>query len=269
MAFPGDEDGPDNFFWAMPGRDVFLGTVNRYIAGFFLSISMTFASLPALGQGRAHLSLGLNGGYAGLDSLNYIVDRFNEENPDYAKLLPGFHVPVGIYASAGGNFKRLLLELSFTMRTQNARARSEADLAGNEQQIQLRYNAHTVEIGTGYYIVDGDYTQVALGASLDFGQTRLLARRGAGTLQAASLPWGRMTDELNFAGSIFIQVMFTLRANPQIGLYFRPYYQFGFVRNDFGQVNRFLRPDNWGDDSFIILQRPSNVGLKTGVFIGS
>jgi hypothetical protein len=113
---------------------------------------------------------------------------------------------------------------------------------------------HTFEVGVGYYFLNGEYTRLALGTSLDFGQTRLLGRRGTAQ-QVATFPWGQMTNELNFASSIFLQAMFVLQDNPRIGVYLRPYYQFGFVRNDFGQVNRFLRPNNWLSDPFFILQR--------------
>ena len=242
--------------------------MKRFIASvvFFCTLIFTPSLLSA--QGRIHLSVGVNGSYAGLDSLNFIIDKFNEDNPEYPKLLNNIHAPMGIYVNAGANFSRFLLDLSFTMRTQGARARSVANPDGTDQRVHMRYNAHTFEVGTGYYFVNGDYTRLALGVSLDFGQTRLLGRRGVST-QVSTFPWGQMTNELNFSSSIFLQAMFVLQDNPRIGIYFRPYYQFGFVRNDFGQVNRFLRPNNWQSDPFFILQSPSNVGLKAGVFIGN
>lgn len=219
------------------------------------------------GQGRVHFAAGLNASYASLDSLNFVIDRFNEDNPTYPNQLDNIHVPAGLFLAAGGNFSRVLIELDFTMRTAVAAARSTEDNAGNQQRTLLRYNAHTFDVGVGYFFLDKEYTQFALGTSLDFGQTRVLARRGSAQ-QVNNFPWSRIVNELNFSATVFLQGMVVFRESPRLGIFFRPYYQFGFVKNDFGPVNRFLRPSAWQANPFFLLSRPSNVGMKLGMFIG-
>jgi hypothetical protein len=239
-------------------------------AAFYLvvafALALGFQNVSA--QGRVHFVAGVNVSYAALDSLNFVIDQFNLDNPTYPNQLNNLYVPMGVFVAAGGNFSRVLIELDFTMRSAATSARSTEDASGNQQRVLLRYNAHTFDVGIGYFFVDKDYSQFAFGTSLDFGQTRVLARRGS-SQQVANFPWSRLVNELNLSATVFLQGMVTFRDNPKLGIFFRPYYQFGFVKNDFGQVNRFLRPNNWQADPFFILSRPSNVGLKVGVFLGS
>jgi hypothetical protein len=97
--------GQSRFFFLFnaPGRRI-LPAVKRFIQSILLTcmLSVLPSLLPA--QARVHLSVGLNGSYAGLDSLNFIIDQFNLDNPDYAKPLANIHVPMGIYVNAGANF---------------------------------------------------------------------------------------------------------------------------------------------------------------------
>ncbi|HHG84461.1 MAG TPA: hypothetical protein ENJ82_06915 [Bacteroidetes bacterium] len=153
------------------------------------------------------------------------------------------------------------------MRLRSGTARGPVNSNGDQSITKMRYNANTIDIGLGYFFVNKEMTQWALGASLDFGQMRIKMRRGTAS-QVAGQVWSRTVSDLNLGASIFVQGMVIVSRAPQIGIYFRPYYQFGFFENDLGPANRYLRPQIRTAKPYFIYQRPSNIGLKVGIYFG-
>lgn len=237
----------------------------HFFAIFLLAFGAALSSLQA--QNKVYAAIGLNASYAQPDSLNYILDQFNLDNPTAEKAMPLVRLPLGLDAHLGGNLNGVLLDINFAMRVWAGTARGAMQSNGGQTITKMRYNSSTVDIGLGYFVVNRELSQWAVGASLDFGQLRVQVRRGSAA-QIATQPWGRTVNELNLAASIFVQGMIELSRAPKMGLYLRPYYQFGFVRNDFGPANLFLRPRGSLSDPFLILQRPSNAGLKIGLYFG-
>lgn len=221
-------------------------------------------------QNRIHVGIGYNQSFVALDSLNYVLNAFNKENAWTAnKPMHEIHAPGGITAHIGGDFNGILVDFHYTMRLGNTRAKSEPSATSfNSQVIQVRYNASTFDLGLGVFLVKKPRFRLALGQSIDFGNLRLSGRQG-NTPQVTSQIYGRYVNELNFGTSSFLHFMISLQDNVGPGIFIRPYYQFSLRQNDYGPLNRAIRPTESLKDPLFILGRQSNFGLKVGVFLGS
>jgi hypothetical protein len=222
----------------------------------------------AWGQNRVHFGIGLNQSFAKLDSLNYILNSFNAENEwTQEKPLHEIHMPAGITAHIGAEFKRVLVDLQYTMRVAASRSRGPVAPASTESQVmQLRYNASTIDLGLGYFLVRQSRFRMAIGQSLDFGNLKISGRRGV-TPQIQGQIYSRYVNELNFASSTFLHFMLPFRDGVSPGIFFRPYYQFSIRLNDYGPLNRAIRPVESLKDPLFLLGGQNNFGLKVGVFI--
>lgn len=221
-------------------------------------------------QNRVHIGIGYNQSYTQVDSLNYIIKAFNAENPwTAAKPMHEIHAPAGITAHVGGDFAGILLDFQYTMRFAATHAKGELFSGSPEtQQIQLRYNASTFDLGLGVFVVRKPRLRVALGQSIDFGNVRISGRRGQ-TSQVQSQVYGRYVNELNFGTTSFLHFMISFKEGLSPGIFIRPYFQYSLRQNDYGPLNRAIRPIEYLKDPLFILGRQTNIGLKVGVFFGS
>ncbi len=221
-------------------------------------------------QNRVHVGLGFNQSYTQVDSLNYVIDAFNKENSWTAgKPMHPIHAPAGITAHLGGDLGGVLLDFQYTMRYASTQSRGELFPGSPEtQQIQLRYNASTFDLGLGVFVVRKPRLRVALGQSIDFGTTRLSGRRGP-TSQVQSQVYGKFVNELNFGTTSFLHFMIAFKEGVSPGIFIRPYFQYSLRQNDYGPLNRAIRPLTYQSDPLFILSRQTNVGLKVGVYFGS
>jgi hypothetical protein len=221
-------------------------------------------------QNRVHIGIGFNQSYAQVDSLNYIINAFNAENSwTAAKPMHEIHAPAGLTAHLGGDFAGILLDFHYTMRFAATAAKGELFNGSPEtQQIQLRYNASTYDLGLGVFVVRKPRLRVALGQSIDFGNLRISGRRGVSS-QVQSQVYGRYVNELNFGTSSFLHFMISFKEGVSPGIFIRPYFQYSLRQNDYGPLNHAIRPIEYLKDPLFILGRQSNVGMKVGVFFGS
>jgi hypothetical protein len=235
------------------------------------SMALWLVAMGLLGglvaQNRVHLGIGYNQSYARLDSLNYILNAFNTENPwTVDKPMHEIHAPVGVTAHIGADFAGVLVDFHYTMRAAGTSARS--DSASNPQAIQVRYNASTLDLGVGWFAIKRPRFRLAIGQTIDFGNLRVSARRSTNPPQPSQL-FGRYINELNFGTSSFLHMMISFQDGVGPGIFIRPYFQIGLRKNDYGPLNRAIRPTESLSDPLFLLGRQSNIGLKIGVFLGS
>ena len=235
-----------------------------------LLICLLGGVLSGQSQNRIHVGIGYNQSFASLDSLNYVLNAFNQENAWTAdKPLHEIHAPAGITAHIGGDFDGILVDFHYTMRIASSRAKGQLSPNSFDSQVmQVRYNASTFDLGLGVFLVKKSRFRMALGQSIDFGNLRLSGRRGT-TPQVTSQIYGRYVNELNFGTSSFLHFMVSLQDGVGPGIFIRPYYQFSLRQNDYGPLNRAIRPVESLSDPLFILGRQSNFGFKVGVFLGS
>jgi hypothetical protein len=224
----------------------------------------------AAAQNRVHVGLGYNQSYAQLDSFNYVLNAFNAENTWVSKPMHEIHASSGITGHVGADFNRVLVDLQYTMRfaATNAKSLPSQTNPPTQQQIQVHYNASTIDMGVGYFFVRKARVRIATGASLDFGNTRVSYRRGQ-TPSVSSLTYSRIVNELNVGVSGYFHIMIAFQDGVGPGIFIRPYYQQGLRNNYFAPFNRAIRPSTGLADSPYIMGTQSNIGLKVGVFFGS
>jgi hypothetical protein len=233
-----------------------------------LLIVAIVSCLPA--QNRVHIGVGYNQSYAKLDLLNKVFQDFNAENDWTAtKPLHDIHLPGGLTAHLGGDLGGVLFDFHYTMRVAYNQARGPVAIGSpTENVIQIRYNASTIDLGVGLFVVRRSRFRMALGQSIDFGNLRIGGRRGV-TPQVETQIFGRFVNELNFGTSSFAHFMIAFGDGVGPGIFIRPYYQLSLRQNDYGPLNRAIRPQRSLSDPLFLLGRQSNVGLKVGVYFGS
>lgn len=241
-------------------------------SGFGLLLVLILAiPLQILAQNRVHIGIGYNQSYAQLDSLNYILNRFNAEN-SWADSHPmqEIHMPGGLTAHLGADFGGVLIDFQYTMRFAGSRAKGPVSPSAAEptQQNIVRYNASTVDLGLGVFVVRKPRLRMAIGQSIDFGNLRISGKRGQ-TDQLPSQISGRYVTELNFCTTTFLHTMISFQDGVGPGIFIRPYLQVALRQNDYAPLNRAIRPIEYLSDPLFILGRQTNAGLKVGVFFGS
>ncbi|MEY3442115.1 MAG: hypothetical protein RLZZ519_396 [Bacteroidota bacterium] len=243
----------------------------RWVRWMLLVMLCGFIAPHLPGQNRVHIGVGFNQSYAPLDSLNYVLQSFNAEN-DWtdAKPMHSIHMPAGLTAHMGADFAGVLVDFHYTMRM--ASTRSKGPLSGSlpepSQEIIVRYNASTMDLGIGVFFIRKPRFRMAIGQSIDFGNVRISGKRGP----SESLPsqiFGRFVNELNLGTTSFLHTMIAFQDGVGPGIFIRPYFQFGLYQNDYGPLNRAIRPIEYLNDPLFILGRQTNAGLKVGVFFGS
>jgi hypothetical protein len=222
-------------------------------------------------QNRVHIGIGYNQSYAPLDSLNYVLQAFNAEN-DWtdAKPMHSIHMPAGLTAHMGADFEGVLVDFHYTMRMASTRAKGPLNTNGPEptQEIVVRYNASTVDLGIGAFFVRKPRFRMAFGQSIDFGNLRISGKRGPSETMSSQI-FGRFVNELNFCTTTFVHAMVAFQDGVGAGIFVRPYFQFSLLENDYAPLNRAIRPVEYLNDPLFILGRQTNVGIKLGVFFGS
>lgn len=197
--------------------------------------------------------LGYNQSYAKLDSLNFILQRYNEARPGLDKQLPAIHTPAGLAVRAGYAGSRWVTELGFTGRWQRAKA---TDSIGTVLEAQfVRYSGATVEVGFARRL--GEIFQ--LGLSLDFGAVTAAARTGIQP-RVGTQPYYKAVTGLTLGNTLHLQAQIPL--NDFLRLDIRPYYQHNWVQNDFSRLNQTINPQTYQPDPDIILVGTGNAGIK-------
>lgn len=215
---------------------------------------------------RVYGGLGFNQSLVWVDSLNFVIDRYNATHDTDRELMP-INAPRGLAVQLGILGNRFMLDLGFTGRGQTRRSREAAQQDGTYNVRELRYRANTFDVGFGLRLNQSDNWMLMAGASLDFGSVRILTRYGRNDSYRNTPINGAIVNELTLANTVFLQAAFPLAQDFPIHLFIRPYFQYDWYQNDFGPVNRALNFQTYLDDPQFILSASPNLGLKVGVVL--
>jgi|GEM_PF-5115181 len=216
-------------------------------------------------QSKLYIGAGFNASYMAADSLNSIIDRYNDRLGDLPKSLGNVHTPMGLNVQLGAVFGNFLVDLSYTGRGQGVRSRENERPDGSYFVRQLKVRTSTFDIGFGAKVADSENSFFTLGGSLDFGSTRVFSRYAQND-QLTTIPLNApIVNELNLGTTVFAQGFFNLGLNNPFYLYVRPYFQWAWYQNDFQPVDRFINNTGFQPNPSPILDIPWNFGLKIGV----
>jgi hypothetical protein len=199
------------------------------------------------------IGVGYNQSYASLDSLNFILDRYNEARPGLTKTLPSIHTPAGVAVRIGHAGEKWVTELGFTGRWQ--RAKGETVYPTYTEAQYVRYGAATVDIGTARRL--GELFQ--LGLSIDLGAVNAGSRMGVQP-RVGTQPYSKIVTGLTLGSTLHFQA--SLPLNDFLTLDIRPYYQHNWVNNDFSRLHQTINPQTFQPDPDMIFVNSSNAGLK-------
>lgn len=243
------------------------GRIPQFFRASFLALTVLLVWGTVKGQTKlqVYAGLGINASYTQLDSLNWIIDQYNERQSNIVKPLGNIHTPLGINGQLGMFFGNFLIDLSYTGRMQGTRSRENEQADGSYYVRQLRYRANTFDVGFGARVMGNENFMFSLGTSLDFGAVRVFTRFSRSD-QVGSIPLNApVMNELTLGSTLFAQGMVNIGLNNPLYLYFRPYFQWSWNKNDFQPVNRVINNQTYLDDPLFILAYPYNVGLKIGI----
>lgn len=216
-------------------------------------------------QSKVYIGVGFNASYMPVDSLNWIIDKYNNRVGDIPKPLGNVHTPIGANVQLGVIFGNFLVDLSYTGRAQGVRSRENERSDGSYYVRQLKFRAHTFDVGFGAKVAESENRFFTVGASLDFGATKVFSRYAING-QLGTIPLtSPIMNELNLGTTVFAQGFFNLGLNNAFYLYFRPYFQWSWYQNDFQPVDRVLNNQGFQPNPSPILDLPYNFGLKIGV----
>ena len=233
-----------------------------------LVVAVLLAGGTANGQTKikVYAGLGFNAGYMSVDSLNWIIDQYNERQSNVERPLKNVQTPLGVSGQLGLVFGKFIIDLGYTTRMTGSRSRENVNATtGTYLTRQLRFRANTFDIGAGAVLAENDNTMFSLGGSMDFGAVKIFTRYSTND-QVGTIPLNApVMNELTLGTTIYFQGMVNIGLNNPLYLYFRPFYSYAWNKNDFQPVNRAVNFQTHLDDPQFILANPHNVGLKIGI----
>jgi len=225
-----------------------------------LFILFSFFTISIYAQ--AYIHVGYNAGFPKkLDSLNYIIDRYNATRSYLDKQMKHINYLDGINITFGGVFDGLFIGMGYTGGTQMRYAEG-VDITGNLNRRDVKVSTHVYDMEFGFAFADTDEGAVFAGSSMSLGKYNVLSRGGLAT-EVSSLKF----EQINPGNSTYFTMGFFLRfCIPNPGIYIQPYYQFGgnIVTNDMTDVNKFLNKNTWQNDDSPLNVKNNVFGIKAG-----
>lgn len=221
-----------------------------------------------MGQMRVYAGIGFNQSFMQVDSLNYVIQRYNMLN-ETEKPLGEISSPRGLAVNVGLIGKRMLFDLGYTMRMQGTRSREVENANGNYNVRQVSFRMHTFDMGLGLKLNKAEDRVYALGVALNIGTIRVFTRYGRNDNVNALPLQNPIVSELCLGTTAFFHIAFPLSPDLPFQLYLRPYYYFSLYRNDYGPLNRVVNIPEFQDDPLFLLSPSNNFGLKVGILFGS
>lgn len=217
---------------------------------------LLFGLAPGLqAQEGLFIGAGYNQSYASLDSLNFILRRYNESRPNLNRSMKEMHLLGGLSVRAGYAGEKWIGELGFTGRRGVSKA--EDSLGTNLSHWQaVRLSTATVDIGIARRL--GEHFQI--GASLDLGAVKAAMESNYDGNSTFLFFPPDIVRGLTLGNTIHFQAQIPL--TDFLNLDIRPYYQHNWVRNDFFRLHQTLNPQTHQPDPDVILVSTGNVGLK-------
>lgn len=208
-----------------------------------LTTGLLLFCLLASAQNHTYFAVGYTLGKAKFDSLNYIIDRYNETRNFLDKEMDNITFPNGFAISFGGGGNHILYDFTWSGKHRTVSAQG-VDGTGVLVQRDLKFRWNTFNMGLGF--VAGGNSKIGAGFSFDAGSAKIFTRVGPAD-EVGSMDYTRVEKELLLGGSVFLH--FLLGGGQGPGLIVKPYYQFPYWRVDLLNVNSTINPSTYFNDS--------------------
>lgn len=207
--------------------------------------------------------VGYNRTFGGLDSLNYVIDRYNETRNFLDKEMKPFASLDGLMFGFAFAAKKFMSTVEFSWRGSKHSAWG-VDGTGLLQQrdVKINYNALTMSFG---YVMPSGNNYYSLGMYFDVGKFKARTRV-APQDQVKDEDWLKPVNELSMSVGAYFRIGI---GSP--GLYLEPYYNFGIIRlfrPDMAALNSAINPATNQNDPSQMLEKASFFGIKIGMQIG-
>jgi hypothetical protein len=232
---------------------------------FLIICLFSLSTLNGVSQdGHFVFSAGVNTSLGGYDSLNFVIDRYNETRSWLEKEMKNIKALDGEYLSVQYGVGKVFIGFDIALRDKKRFAEG-TDATNQLMRRQIKASMNTFGISAGIGVVD-DATPLFVGAGVraDFGKFKVKTRVYA--VDGDKGNWIKAVDELNASVSIFLRVVIS---NP--GILIEPSYSFGFnaIKPDVVGLNEAINPVTAPADPSSMNSNYNYFGIKVGIaFLG-
>lgn len=225
--------------------------VKKIILPLFLGISVSANS-------QWYIGAGFNLGFPKIDSLNYIIDRYNETRTWLDNELDQIKYTKGLVISTGGVVEGMLFDINWVGRNKTVIAEGIQPINSQPAQRELKFKMNTITFGYGMTIGSPN---IGLGLTTDIGIIKVLTRvSDPATIK--DLEFEQILNQWSVGSTIYLQLILADMSNAGIGIILRPYYQFPWFLTDFVDVNNAINPATSWNDPWQINSRASSFGVQ-------
>lgn len=215
--------------------------------------STLILSLGLIANAQLYIYGGYGTSFPRLDSLNYILDRYNETRNYLTHEIEPFKTLDGFSFTMGVGFVGLDVGLGYLNRTEKRYA--EGTPGGVDFRRDLKMSMNAFEFHSGFSVNAGS-GGFALGARVEIGKIKVQSRI-AETAQIADAEWDMIFDELHGAAGIYARIYLGAA-----GLAIEPYFMWPLFSTNVSDVNEAINPNTWQSDPEYLDIKPRGFGIS-------
>ncbi|MBP1672336.1 MAG: hypothetical protein H6Q25_151 [Bacteroidetes bacterium] len=213
-------------------------------------------------KAQVSFQIGYSAGFpTGVDSLNYVIDRYNVTRNYLDESMKNINYLDGFTISMGAIFDYFFMDIGYTGGIQ--RRSAEGIISSKKFRRDLKVSNHSFDFNFGLCVTGESKGGVFVGASVHSGLFLINSRVGEITSSGRiEEDYKNIIFELNLSYGFFVR--FCL-GNP--GLYIQPFVQFspkGIFAMDITDLNQAINPNTYTQDPTPLKINPGIFGVKVG-----
>jgi len=216
-------------------------------------------------EGQTFFQIGYNAGFPdGLDSLNFIIDRYNDTRSYLDEEMKHVTYSDGMSMSFGSMIKGT--GIFFGIGYTGAGKKIFAEGTDNSSKLirrELKVKSRIFDIDLGFSIMNTDNLKILLGTSYSFGSF-VVKGRVAEESAIRKEKWELYNDGNN----LFFSLGMFLRIAMSAGLFIQPYFIFvpgDVFMNDVTEVNERINSNTYMNDPSPLRVKNNMFGVKIGL----
>lgn len=215
--------------------------------------------------GQSYFQIGYNGSIpTGIDSLNFIIDRYNETRSYLDVQMKNVQYLDGITFSYGWYPENFIMGIGYTGAGQKTFAEG-MDNTNTLRRRELKVKSRLFDIDLAFGLNRSSKVKVFLGTTFTFGSF-VVKSRVAEASEIKKEEW----ETINDSGSLIFGTGLFLRIASAKGFFIQPYYMFTpgkIFENDVTSVNEEINSATYLNDPTPLKVKNSMFGVKIGIGI--